>query len=102
MNKYSPLTKFLLEQNKTTIQLTFSEINKIIGINLPPTAYKWDPIWNNSHGGSLSRSWLEAGYITKFPVDRKNEIVLFDKKSKQFLLCCNPNSDCIIDLFYIN
>lgn len=88
MGKYSLLTKYLLAQNKTTIKLTFSEINKIIEGSLPPTAYKLDPIWNNSHGGPLSRSWLDAGYIVAFPVDKKNEIVLFDKnadKAKSFL-----------------
>lgn len=39
MGKYDPLTNFLATTNKNMITLTYSEIEKVIGFELPKSSY---------------------------------------------------------------
>ena len=44
MGKYTPLEEFLKRQSGDSVVLTFGEIEKIIGEDLPPSAriyFKW-------------------------------------------------------------
>lgn len=62
MGKYTPLTEWLLRQNFDRISLSFSEIERIIGGDLPPSAYKHNLWWLNDINHSQGKSWINAGY----------------------------------------
>ncbi|WP_419198238.1 DUF7662 domain-containing protein [Novosphingobium resinovorum] len=69
MGKYAPLGTFLRRwKNKhdlDQLELTFADIERIIGALLPNSASKHD-WWRNEasleRGHKQSRSWLEAGF----------------------------------------
>ena len=65
MSKYHPLRDYLREQTSPLLELTFMEIEQIIGKPLPPSAYasRWwisgpncrqNPLWQEA--------WRSAGY----------------------------------------
>jgi hypothetical protein len=65
--KYSPLYKWLNEQpsEKTAIELSFRQIEKIIGSTLPRSAFQYEAWWldksaNTRHMQAVA--WLEAGW----------------------------------------
>ena len=65
MSKYAPLAAHLREVGQETVPMTFADIERIIGTNLPPSAFKHRPWWSNNPANSvITRSWLEAGYKT--------------------------------------
>ncbi|MDP2858556.1 MAG: DUF4145 domain-containing protein [Bacillota bacterium] len=62
--KYQLLGQYLrdaADQGTATLRLSFSEIEAIIGTNLPPSSAsrQW---WANTQGHTHSRVWLEAGW----------------------------------------
>jgi len=62
MTKYEPLTHYL-QKNTGSVRLTYSEIEKIIGDELPPSATEYQEWWGNdddTHPQSIS--WRKAGY----------------------------------------
>jgi CBS domain-containing protein len=64
-NRFTPLGIFLQNQpgNVDKLRLTFSEIEKIIGGELPPSAYNYRNWWdNNPESRPQSRSWLDVGW----------------------------------------
>lgn len=65
MGKYSPLKEFLVEQRKNHVQMTFSEIETVLGIDLP--ASKQYPAWwsNNPSNNPMTKEWLAAGFETE-------------------------------------
>ena len=65
MTKYEPLTTYLNLCKKTSIKLTYSEIEEILEFELPVSARKYKEWWhNNDTSHSHSKSWAEAGYKT--------------------------------------
>jgi hypothetical protein len=40
MGKYEPLARFLRKQQTHEVRLTFGEIERIVGVKLPPSARK--------------------------------------------------------------
>jgi hypothetical protein len=77
--KYEPLQKWFLEQNKETglIYLSFKEIERIIGQELPYSARTYPAWWANGDNSHYhAQSWLEAGW--------KVESVNFDRESVTF------------------
>ncbi len=61
--KYLPLTQFLSGQTVGKITLTFAELEKILGSELPPSARHHRPWWANSrHRHVQSSGWLGAGW----------------------------------------
>lgn len=78
MSIYSPLCDYLKNSGKPTVTLTFSNIAKIIGNNLPAYASQ-KPWWSNHESHSQAKlGWLAAGYeVTN--VDLANQTVTFTK-----------------------
>lgn len=76
--KYQPLADFLTESNKEDITLTFTDIEKILGFNLSPSARKHRPSWANNSQEALSWGWMPVGYES-YAIDMKNEIAHFRK-----------------------
>ncbi len=63
--KYEPLKHYLESSGNDFIDLSFSEIERILGFKLPSSAYSYQAWWANeveSHSHALA--WLGAGYRT--------------------------------------
>ena len=61
MSKYDPLKQFLLSSCKDSINMSFSEIESILGFSLPISASKYD-VWWKGNDHTQANSWLYAGY----------------------------------------
>lgn len=65
MSKYGPLAEHLRESSQTTVHMTFDEIERVLGTQLPPSAFKHRAWWSNNPNNSvITSAWLEAGYKT--------------------------------------
>jgi hypothetical protein len=68
MSVYDPLRRWLQSLQQTTIQLTFSEIEEILGRPLPRSAYKFNAWWGNESslkaGHGHAKAWTSAGFKT--------------------------------------
>ncbi|MEJ0019085.1 MAG: hypothetical protein WDN25_21520 [Acetobacteraceae bacterium] len=65
MSKYHPLAEYLRMQTGAALELTFAEIEAIIGSQLPPSAYapRWWISGRNCRRNPLwQEAWLSAGY----------------------------------------
>lgn len=63
MSKYSALGEFLKAQRRDTVPLTFAEIERITGVQLPASAHKYRPWWSNNPDNSvMTKIWLDAGF----------------------------------------
>ena len=79
--KYLPLAHLLLSKPDAAAraQLTFPELEKIIGDTLPPAARKHRAWWSNSHKRHVQASaWLAVGWRVK-QVDLSGETVSFER-----------------------
>jgi hypothetical protein len=75
--KYHPLFEHLLFSGQGRLAMTFSEIEKVIGGSLPPSARKREEWWSNSPSGhSQARAWMRASYRAS-QVNLANETVDF-------------------------
>ena len=70
MSKYEPLWKYIKENNKDKYELSYSEINKILGFSI------------NHSFLTYKKELIEYGYeVTK--INMKNKTVLFNKIDKR-------------------
>lgn len=77
-SKYRGLTEYLLSSNETKVTLSYSQIEEILGFNLPNTARKFkQAYWANTETHSYASSWMAVGYKTRVDVD--NDTVTFVK-----------------------
>lgn len=89
MSRYDPLKKYLESVFCDEINLSFSDIEKVFGFNLPLSAYKYNAWWANG-GHSQSYAWLDAGYkvglikiFEKKVTFRKTDVFTTKKRKKQ-------------------
>ena len=62
MSIYDPLKEYLASSNQRTVDLTFSDIEKLLCRPLPRSAYTYNAWWSN--GGHIhAYAWLDAGYV---------------------------------------
>lgn len=62
--KYDSLKDYLSRQHPAEISLSFSEIEKIIGRSLPPSAREYREWWSNTPvPGRHSAAWLSNGWM---------------------------------------
>lgn len=59
--KYDPLEEKLSASALDEICMSFSEMEEILGFELPPSARRYPAWWSNG-GHSQSESWMKAGY----------------------------------------
>ena len=77
MTKYHPLTEHLAARNEARVEMKFSDIERLLGFPLPPSARIHRPWWANSdHGHVQSRAWLDAGFESRY-VDLEAELLEF-------------------------
>jgi hypothetical protein len=82
MGKYEPLGTFLRNQRAQEVPLTFSEIEKITGVTLPPKAQHHRAWWsNNAANNVMTKVWLEAGYESS-QVDMTARKLVFRRVAK--------------------
>jgi len=66
MGKYEGLGNFLKKEGHEVLELTFSEIEDILGFPLPKSAYVHRPWWANDENHVQARDgWLSAGYTSQ-------------------------------------
>jgi hypothetical protein len=78
--KYTPLENYLcdLRANQREVTLSFEQIERILTVKLPPSAYQYQAWWENEVEGShiQARGWMHAGWKVE-TVDRREEGVRF-------------------------
>ena len=80
MSKYAPLADHLKAQVGDAVELTFTQIDQLVG-GLPPSARSYDAWWANSRTNDThgwAHQWIEAGWECK-KLDRVNERVVFQR-----------------------
>lgn len=82
-DKYLGLTNYLREKREKEIELTFDEIERIIGFKLPDSHKKNDKAWwSNDKTHSQAIAWLNVGYETSNVSETlEKEIIRFREKS---------------------
>lgn len=82
MGKYEALGQFLKGQPTEEVSLSFSDIERVIGSALPPSAYAHRPWWsNNPSNSAMTRVWLDAGFRTE-RVDMTGKKLVFKRMRK--------------------
>jgi hypothetical protein len=82
MGKYEPLGTFLRGQRTQEVPLTFSEIEKITGVKLPPKAQHHRAWWsNNASNNVMTKVWLDAGFEST-KVDMSARKLVFRRVTK--------------------
>jgi hypothetical protein len=80
MSKFEPLKQFLDGLPSGERRMTFSEVEKVLGFELPPSARRHRPWWsNNPSNSAMTKAWLAAGCQTE-QVDMAGETLVFKKK----------------------
>ena len=80
MRKFAPLEKYLKHNGSASITLRFSDIERIIGEELCPSARKYHAYWHLSKTHMLPQSVDDAGYQIS-SVDLSGETVVIRKKA---------------------
>lgn len=85
MSKYETLTAYLSKVEQKSIRMTFEEIERILGTELPPSAFKHPTWWsNNPTNNPRTYAWLNAGYKT-MNVNIKERKLVFRKSTRNRL-----------------
>lgn len=78
-DKYIALTKYLKNCDLDIVKMSFREIETVLGMPLPESAYKHPALWSNSESHSVAFGWMDAGYVSQ-NVSIPNQTVEFIKK----------------------
>jgi hypothetical protein len=64
LSKSDPIKSYLQSRNASTVELTFGDIESIIGEKLPRSSREHQEWWSNDSSGThvQASSWLEAGW----------------------------------------
>lgn len=74
--KYVPLSRYLSRNGQGTIELTFGEIEDILGFPLPSSARKYNAWWHEEKTPRAHKvAWIEAGYYVKDYSIKKEKVV---------------------------
>ncbi len=78
--KYAPLYRYLITRTGFRWRASFSEIEAVLGFDLPASARRHQAWWANEDGGSHShaRAWREAGWRTR-DVNLRAEMLVFER-----------------------
>jgi len=81
-SKYAPLRDYLLTSSKDRVELSFDEIEEIIGASLPNSARTHRSWWANNERHTQARNgWMAAGFLVS-NVDLERETVLFVRREQ--------------------
>ncbi len=77
MSKYEKLKSILASRKQGEWRVSFAGLEKLLGISLPTSAYKYPAWWsNNPANNSMTKAWLNAGWCTE-QVDVPGQTVVF-------------------------
>lgn len=62
MSRYDPIRDLLARQTADPIVLTFGELERLTGHDLPPSASDHDAWWSDPNTHTQARAWNDAGY----------------------------------------
>jgi hypothetical protein len=62
VGKYRTLWRWLQDQDRDEIQLSFAQVEEILGLSLPPSARTHQPHWYGYEGSALGRAIRDAGW----------------------------------------
>lgn len=80
MSKYEPLEELLRGCVRTNVELTFGEVEQVLGFRLPDSARRYRGWWANEAKSHVqARSWMNAGWQT-WDVKLSDEKVLFRRR----------------------
>lgn len=80
-SKYDPLEDYLKQAEAESLPMGFSEIESVLGFELPPSSRTQRAWWsNNPSNNVMTKAWIGAGYET-IQVDMEAETLIF-KRSK--------------------
>ena len=65
MGKYDGLTAYLESLDANYLNLSFRQIERIIGAKLPASARKYQAWWANDPSHVEAKAWLSAGWKTE-------------------------------------
>jgi hypothetical protein len=84
MGKYEPLTDHLQGRAPREWAASFTQIEKILGFKLPPSARRYREWWGNQAGAghSQARGWQDAGWQV-WKVDLRGEKVIFQRRAPE-------------------
>ena len=82
LSKYEALGDFLRKQPFQEVPMTFSEVERVTGVKLPPKAQHHRAWWsNNPSNNVMTKIWLDAGFRTE-RVDMAARKLVFKRASK--------------------
>jgi hypothetical protein len=77
MGKYDPLSEFLRGQRTNRVELTFADIERIVGFRLPRSSRDHRAWWSNNPTNSvMTKAWLDAGFESE-QVDMEGRKLVF-------------------------
>ena len=77
MSKYDPLRRYLEGATSAELPLSFSEVERVLGFPLPPSAKAHATWWSNNTGTHVGvRAWRDIGWKTS-RVDLGSQRVVF-------------------------
>lgn len=86
MSIYAKLRDILEEQAEEAWKVSFSELERLIGAKLPPSAFKYPGWWsNNPSNNAMTKIWLEAGWRTE-QVDVPGQTLVFRRGEKPVIV----------------
>ncbi len=82
VSKYDPLENWLDQTTEEAVSMGFSEIENVLGFELPPSSRTQRAWWsNNASNNVMTRAWLDAGFETA-NVDMERERLVFKRVKK--------------------
>jgi hypothetical protein len=80
MGKYEPLADFLRGFKEDSWEASFSDIERILGFTLPPSAREHRAWWANQYRGhhSQAKAWVDSGWATR-EIDLRKGRVRFER-----------------------
>lgn len=94
MSKYKPLERYLRATvGRGRLAMTFSQIERILGAQLPASAKRYPAWWSNEDEGShvQAHAWRSSGYRTE-QVDVVAGKVTFVRDKSATLTASNPQN----------
>ena len=77
-SKYKALSEFLYESWEKKIELSYEQLEDILGFSLPASAHNLpQSYWANTEYHTYAKSWLALGYKAKVKVASKS--VMFER-----------------------
>lgn len=78
LSKYRRLKEYLFKCDEKIVNLTFGEVEDIVGFELPGSAYLYRAWWANSSHNAL-RVWVAIGWYVS-QIDFEEQYVEFEKR----------------------